>query len=199
MLYAYENKREDFGNVLEKTANTIIAETNRLDSLVNEFSSFARLPSLKLEQKDIVATLKDVADFFRNGYPDTTIDYVVTEKKYVMDFDENQLKQVLINLIRNAIEACQTGQKYVKIFTLKETNSFTIGIADRSGGIPPEAADKLFEPYFTTKENGTGLGLAIAERIVIEHGGDLWYENIEGGAVFFVELPRALTGGTVEE
>lgn len=199
VLYAFENKREDFENILKKTANTIIKETNRLETLVNEFSSFARLPNLKLEQKDIIATLKDVADFFRNGYPDVTIDYVVAEKKYIMDFDENQLKQVLINLIRNAIEACHDGQKYVKMFTLNESDSFTIGIADRSGGIPPEAADKLFEPYFTTKENGTGLGLAIAERIVIEHGGNLWYEDIEGGSVFFIELPRSLRGGNLEE
>ena len=174
---------------MNKTAATIIQETKRLENLVNEFSKFARLPYLKKQMQDMKSTLDEIVIFFQGAYSELDLETQFPHSECVMEYDSDQLKQVLINIVTNAIEASAEARKYVRIeLTVKEETAL-IAIRDRSGGIPDDNLDKVFEPYFTTKQNGTGLGLVIAEKIIMEHNGNIWFDSNNVGTTFYIELP----------
>ena len=192
LLYSYESKPNEFPEILSKTTSTIINETKRLENLVNEFSKFARLPSPKFERRNVIQTLMDVIVFFENAYPDFRIkrEFDGSENgKIYLDYDENQIKQVMINIMNNAMDACAGGEKNIVIGAARNEQAYVLSFKDSGKGIPPEARDKVFEPYFTTKPHGNGIGLAIAERIMLEHGGNIWFETGDAGTVFYLELP----------
>ncbi len=189
MLYIYEFKPKEFGDILYKTTATIINETKRLEKLVNEFSKFARLPNVKLEKKNIVNTLNEITDFFQGAYPLFKIIKNVQFSELYINYDESQFKQVIINLVNNAIEACENTEKYVEIKAEQFEDNFILSILDKGSGIPAEMQDKIFEPYFTTKKHGNGIGLAIAERIVSEHNGIMWFESRDDGTTFYIQIP----------
>jgi len=114
--------------------------------------------------------------------------------------DSGHLKQVLINLVRNAVEAID-GAGTVTLRTRatrtrlngRETDTVILEVSDTGKGIPPEAEKRLFDPFFSTKETGTGLGLPIAARIIEKHGGTLQYQTRLGhGTAFGVVLPREI-------
>ncbi len=188
LQYAFELKKPNFDEILEKTTGIVISEAGRLENLVNEFSKFARLPYLNKIRKNIIQTLEEVLTFFEGAYPDFQIVGQFDPDMVMLDYDEDQIKQVVINVIMNAIEACDGCEKHVTIMT-SAVNRFILAIADNSGGIPEDKREKIFEPYFTTKSGGTGLGLAIAERIIVEHGGNIWFQVEDNGTIFYIELP----------
>jgi C4-dicarboxylate-specific signal transduction histidine kinase len=105
------------------------------------------------------------------------------------------LEQVLSNLILNAMDAMsetRQSEKVVSVETALDRNCAEVAIADRGPGVPPEAAGKIFDPFYSTKEHGMGMGLAIVRTIVEAHNGDIKVENADhGGAVFRVKLPLA--------
>ncbi len=189
LLYAYDTKPGEFKEILNKTTSTIINETKRLENLVNEYSQFARLPNPKMEKKDIISILNDTMDFFQGAYPDFKIIRKMEPEESFLTIDENQIRQVIINLVNNAIEASDNMEKVVTVAARPLENNFIISIADKGKGIPKDIQEKMFEPYLTTKQNGSGIGLAIAERIVLEHNGNLWFETGEKGTVFYIQLP----------
>jgi len=103
--------------------------------------------------------------------------------------DRDQILQVLLNLVRNAVEAMPDGGP-VRVTARREGEAVVFSVTDSGPGISPEDLPRVFEPYFTTKEGGTGLGLAIARRIAEEHGGRLDLESTPGrGATFTLRLP----------
>lgn len=185
---------EDFAAILEKTTNTIIGETKRLENLVNEFSQYARLPYPKIERHDIVPLLMETAGFIQDGYPHALIEKDFPVKSLMADFDDSQFKQVLHNLVKNGIEAQPGDNAWLKISLEQKASSLKITIADHGPGIPDNIWDHIFEPYYTTKDKGTGLGLAIAERIILEHGGYIWFDSSSQGSRFYIELPLNKTG-----
>lgn len=190
LLYAYEYKQAEFGEILTKTTSTIISEAKRLENLVNEFSRFARLPYMKLEKRDVIRMLHQVTEFFQGAYPADDIQTSFPFDTFTLVFDENQLKQVVINLINNALDASiEKTKRWVMISAEKTEDTFVIVVKDHGTGIPEDVQDKIFEPYFTTKPMGSGIGLAIAERIVMEHNGGFWFETGKDGTSFFVSLP----------
>ena len=190
LLYSYDFKQNDFEDILKKSTQIIINETKRLENLVNEFSKFSRLPYPKFEDKNITNTLKELIEFYKTTYPEFKFDIDLPKKEIIISYDEDQIKQALINIINNSIEASANTEKYVKV-SLKETSiSIIISIQDKGQGIPIEIKDKIFNPYFTTKPKGIGLGLAIAERIILDHNGYIWFETKEDGTYFFIELTK---------
>ena len=103
----------------------------------------------------------------------------------------DQLKQVLINLSRNSLDAMESGG--VLTFTLKKIagDIAQIQIKDTGMGIAPEIVEQIFDPYFSTKDGGTGLGLSICKRIIEEHKGDIYVENnADNGCTFYINLPK---------
>jgi signal transduction histidine kinase len=106
-----------------------------------------------------------------------------------LEFDPNLMKQVLLNLIKNAAEAMHAGGT-LSISTEEGTGEVRITIADSGSGISGENFVKVFEPFFTTKEKGTGLGLTLVFKVIKEHGGEIEVKSKEGkGTVFSISLP----------
>jgi signal transduction histidine kinase len=110
--------------------------------------------------------------------------------------DTNQLSQVLLNLVLNAIDACDRGDT-VEVVLSSEADadgrtegSVRIDVTDDGPGVSPEVRDRLFEPFVTTKTHGTGLGLAISQQIVEEHHGQIRCEFLDRGTRFTIRLPR---------
>ncbi len=108
-----------------------------------------------------------------------------------VDCDPEQIKQLLLNLILNAIQATE-GQGTVSIHPYFTETTLCVEVCDQGRGIDREKREHIFEPFFTTKENGTGLGLAIASNIAAQHGGSLTFQpNGRRGSIFRMELPAA--------
>ena len=108
--------------------------------------------------------------------------------------DKDQIARVLTNLIKNAIEATSDQKEatiWVRVQNADELQSVEVSVQDTGPGLTPDQAERVFEPYVTTKSGGTGLGLPISHRIAVEHGGDLTYTTPpEGGACFTLTLPH---------
>lgn len=192
LLFAYEFKPREFSGILDKTTTTIINETRRLENLVNEFSKFARLPSPQLEPISLEPLVRETMDFFAEAYPRQTFRINLPDNIPLETMaDAAQIKQVLINLIQNAMEASAPGRENpVEISSRIDEFHVYLQVKDSGTGISTETQERMFEPYFTTKTGGTGIGLAIAERIMIEHGGNISYETSPNGTCFTLEFPH---------
>ena len=182
----YYMKSEDLPAVLEKSMGIINEEVGNLQSLVNAFSGFAKMPEAKFQVYNLNKQLKEISDQYSD---DATIEMELDDKLENIYADSMQMKQVLVNLIQNAIQACPDEPKLL-LSTKVSGKSCNISIKDHGTGIEPEALEKIFEPYFTTKKKGTGLGLAITRRIIRQHGGDILAESTVGaGSTFTIYLP----------
>ncbi|MCX7820842.1 MAG: ATP-binding protein [Brevinematales bacterium] len=187
LLLTYTKNRENFENIFDKTLTTIIEETKRIENLVNEFSKFLRLPPLNIQKQNIIEVILEVKDFFSNAYPE--INFIIKNEfdEFILEFDKEKIKQVLYNLVKNAVEATQ--EKKIIIGTELKDNNFRVYVKDFGKGIDSEIEEQIFKPYFTTKNDGNGIGLALSERIIAEHNGQLDFINDEIGVTFYFELP----------
>jgi signal transduction histidine kinase len=169
----------------------IHGEVDRLTAITEEYLRFARLPRPKLEREHVNGIVNDVVEFQRE---DLALRGVKVEARLAEDLptiaaDEAQLRQALLNLIRNAADA-MTGGGTLTLATARTEEGVDIRVADTGAGIAPDALAKIFEPFFSTKEGGTGLGLALTQQIVAEHGGKILVESQPGrGTTFTVRLP----------
>ena len=122
--------------------------------------------------------------------PAVAVEFSPDTEDPVAAFDAGQIEQVLINLVRNAVEAMGEGGGHIGIATIAEDAAGTIMISDDGPGIARKLQNRIFEPFFTTKKGGTGLGLAVCRQIVAEHGGEMHVESEPGaGATFRIILP----------
>jgi signal transduction histidine kinase len=184
-----------------KDTDIISAEISRLEHIVQDILSFARPsdPMLKTIAADTL--LREVQGLMSPNLESREVQLVVESgPELLIRADSGHLKQVLVNLVRNAAEAID-GAGTVTLRTRaaraplggRETDAVILEVADNGKGIPPEVEKRLFDPFFTTKETGTGLGLPIAARIVEKHGGMLQYQTRPGhGTTFGVVLPREI-------
>ncbi len=180
--------------VVAESTETILREVNSLKLMVEEFSRFARLPNVKLENRNLNEIVKQATSRYEDGFADAQIESDLGENLPTAMLDEEQMRRVFVNLIENAIEAFDKSQPdkriFVKTFYEKARDLIVTEISDNGNGISPSDFQKLFQPYFSTKGRGTGLGLAIVQRIVAEHHGKIKaVANKPRGAKFIVELP----------
>jgi len=170
----------------------IIRQVEHLQSLVADFSNFAKLPAVNLEEGDVRRVVAEVINDFKQTYPNIEWKLELAEDVPNVLFDENALKRVLLNLILNAIEAVQAkSQKVigVKIDGQPDLSKVVIKVWDNGPGLSKEEKDIIFEPYFSKKKEGTGLGLAIVKTLIAEQKGKIWVESNEPqGSVFIIEL-----------
>ncbi|HEX8367505.1 MAG TPA: ATP-binding protein [Pyrinomonadaceae bacterium] len=183
-----------FEKVVEESTSTILREVNSLKSMVDEFSRFARLPNVRLEDGSVNEIVRQSVALYEDRFNDVRIETILARNLPPAMLDEEQLKRVFVNLIDNAIEAFDKSRAdkriNVKTFHDKGRDLIVAEVSDNGGGIAPSNFQKLFQPYFSTKGRGTGLGLAIVQRIVIEHGGKIKaVNNSPRGAKFIIELP----------
>lgn len=180
----------DLPSIIEKGTATIIEEVDTLMTIIGEFSRFARLPESRLEPGDLNAKIANCIDFF-NAHENIHFHLHLDETLPQMLFDKILIRQVMINLIQNAIDSIPgSGNIWIKTFFDREKMLVRISIKDDGAGIKEEHLPKIFEPTFSSKEHGTGLGLAIVEKIIFEHRGRIRCNSRPGeGAEFIIELP----------
>ncbi len=187
--------RTDFEKLAAECAGLIEHEVQTLESLVEEFSQFARFPAAKLAPADLNTVVESAVALFRGRLDGLTVKMDLAESVPLVKADPELMRRVLANLIDNAAEAMENStirQLRVGTRTVSDGDAVEIEVSDSGQGISPEDKLKLFLPHFSTKERGTGLGLAIASRIVAEHNGTIRVEdNLPVGTRFVIRFPAA--------
>jgi signal transduction histidine kinase len=174
----------------------IRGEVARLNGIVQEFLRLARAPALQRESVGVATLLHEVASLMEAEANARAVHLTLQlpEGLPSVAVDRQQLKQALINLLLNAIQATPPGGS-VQVVAAAAVKTLRIAVADSGSGIAPEMMDRIFDPYFTTKPEGTGLGLPIALRIIQAHGGTLDVSSaLGGGTTVEVRLPIATPG-----
>jgi two-component system nitrogen regulation sensor histidine kinase NtrY len=194
----------DFPKVLDDATNVIIQEVEQLKALVDRFSRFAKqaevdLPGLagpedalgsKREIADIHAIIRDVVKLYEDTSPGVELKTDLDPAVRPARMDPEQMRRALINLVENALVAVSgQGRITVRTRAMKDQGKIAVELEDTGSGVHPKLKEKIFMPYFSTKENGTGLGLAIVSRVVEDHGGRIYVrDNKPRGSVFTIEL-----------
>jgi two-component system nitrogen regulation sensor histidine kinase NtrY len=175
------------------SASLIGREVATLKTLVDEFSAFARFPTSKPVPARVNDILENALNVFEGRLNGIAIHRDLAADLPIVQADPDQMKRVVVNLIDNAAEALEQSLRkeiWVRSALDPERDIVEITVADSGPGISPEAKERLFLPYFSTKRSGTGLGLAIINRIVAEHHGSIRAEeNLPTGTKFVIELP----------
>jgi two-component system nitrogen regulation sensor histidine kinase NtrY len=181
----------DDGQVFEECTNLIINQVEELKRLVNEFSSFARMPASNPTPNNINKIIKESIGLYKEAQANVKIAFSDSSEVPIFKVDKEQMKRVMINLLDNAIAAIDgDGEIVIDLSYDKEQEMVKIEVSDNGKGIPPEHKMRLFEPYFSTKEHGTGLGLTIASTIISDHNGFIRVQdNKPSGTKFVIELP----------
>ena len=188
---AYDRGLQDFDEILQESTTAVLEEVGRLRRIVDDFGEFAQLPSPKKN----ALNLRDVGEHVRNllSGEDAQIRLIAPPHALNVLGDRDQLTQVFINLVKNAIEATKenTSQRAEIDIELRQTAQCTeIVISDNGPGLSTMAKEEAFTPNFTTKRKGSGLGLAIVERIVDAHSGQVRFTTQQdGGAAILISLP----------
>ncbi|MBC7385637.1 MAG: HAMP domain-containing protein [Cryobacterium sp.] len=182
------------GQLLRECTATIIQHTDELKEMVNEFSDFARMPEVTLASNSLNETVRETLSLYEQAHSDIRFHYEGDPKLPNFFFDRDQIKRVLINFFDNAVAALRGDrlEKRIDITTLYHSSLeiAVIDFRDNGAGMPDDVKSRVFEPYFSTKQDGTGLGLAIAKRIVSDHHGFIRVQSEPGeGTHFIVELP----------
>jgi nitrogen fixation/metabolism regulation signal transduction histidine kinase len=188
---AHERGRADFGEIFDEGTRAIAEEVRRLKRIVDEFSRFARLPAPERAAVPAEDLLAAVLALFPEPPTGVAIVRDAAPGLPPVLADRDQVLQLLLNLVRNGLEAMPRGGT-LAVSARRVPEGVAFAVADTGAGIAPDDLARVFEPYFTTKEGGTGLGLAIAHRIAEEHGGRLEAASAPGrGATFTLTLPAA--------
>ena len=205
LIRARQLSPEEFDEVFRESTHTLSMEIANLKTIVGRFSDFSRMPKPQLERIDAGAAITRVAHLYvglGNGMPEASeprspgpqrIEYSVeipTSPLWI-DADPELLHRALSNLVLNAMDAMPDGGTLTLSAASRE-GKIEIRVSDTGEGLTPEECERLFTPYYTTKQHGTGLGLAIVQSVVADHNGAIAVESrTGGGATFVITLPRA--------
>ncbi|MBK9950056.1 MAG: HAMP domain-containing protein [Candidatus Competibacteraceae bacterium] len=186
---------EEQGKVLERGTHTIVQQVQAMKEMVDAFSEYARPPRLQLAPLELNEFVTEVLYLYRDYPAGVEIKLDLTQEPLRVNGDKGRLRQLLHNLVKNAIEAIRDGHgSTLWISTRREhvagTDRVELSVRDDGPGFPDSVHANAFEPYVTTKLKGTGLGLAIVKKIVEEHGGWIQLETpADGGARIAIRLP----------
>ncbi|OQA10966.1 MAG: Sporulation kinase E [Firmicutes bacterium ADurb.Bin373] len=174
----------------------MIEELDRANSIISEFLSLARNKAVELKESDLNTLIKNI-------FPLLQADGLVADKFVELDLqdvpklklDEKEIRQLIHNLARNGMDAMPSNGT-LKIRTYLESEEVILAVEDQGGGIPPEIAENIGTPFFTTKDTGTGLGLAVCYSIAKRHEARIDFETGPGGTTFFVRFKvSGVSGG----
>ena len=188
---------EQFDEVFSESTATLLAELENLKAIIGRFSDFAKMPAPHLEPTDLNATVQDVVKFFdapihAPGRPPIQVDLRLDEQAGSVPADPEQIRRALRNLVLNALDAMPKGGTLsIATQNLNGSGRVAVEISDTGQGLTPEECERLFTPYYTTKQHGTGLGLAIVQSVVSDHKGTITVRSQPGqGTTFRIELNR---------
>jgi two-component system, NtrC family, nitrogen regulation sensor histidine kinase NtrY len=189
------SSRTEFEKLAAECAGLIEREVKTLESLVDEFSQFARFPTARLAPADLNSIVSSALNLFQGRLEGITVRRDLAAGLPPVKADPELMRRVVANLIDNAAEAMEgSAIRKLRVATRAESDgdAVVVEISDSGHGISPQDKEKLFLPHFSTKERGTGLGLAIASRIVAEHNGTIRVEdNLPAGTKFLIRFPAA--------
>ena len=185
LIATFRDKNKKFDEIFEKVSSTILNQIESLNSIASEFSRFAKMPSYKIEEVDLGIISADIINLFTDEAVNIKLE--VDDKLPKVNADNSQVRRLLINLIRNSIQAEASEIK----LAINRSNDFcTLIIEDNGKGINPEIRDKIFDQNFTTKTSGMGLGLKLAKRFMDGIGGSIELaESDQPGTIFKVSFP----------
>jgi two-component system nitrogen regulation sensor histidine kinase NtrY len=194
---SWKKQHPSFEEIMDESTRTVLEEADRLKKIVAEFSDFARMPKPDMARIDLNDIVRSALSLYHGA---VKVESRLAPDVPELDGDRDQLTQVLLNLVENARDAIgnrDDGRIAVTTRRGEANDRALLVVEDNGPGVPAELKDKVFAPYFTTKQakGGTGLGLAIVHRIVSDHGGRITISDApERGARFTIELP--LRSGT---
>jgi len=194
--------------VFDKCTDTIIKHVGDVSRMVDEFSSFARMPKPEIAMHDLRSAVRDPVTLFQMGSDKVEVRLSVPEDKMVMAIDPRLIGRVITNLVKNGTEAVETAHEadpdrpkgLVEVRVSRDGDLAIIDVIDNGTGLDKQNRARLLEPYMTTKSKGTGLGLAIVQKIIEQHGGSLSLDDVTpsperpSGAWVQIRLPMRDTG-----
>ena len=187
------NEKENFKNYLK----TIIKQIKQIESLVNEFSDFARMPKPILQNSNIIEIIESNISLLREFDENISIKLNCKNSKLFLKCDADQISRVFLNLIKNSIESIQeksqkNGEftKIIDIEIINKNDYITANITDNGTGFTKENIKNIIKPYFTTKPAGSGLGLSIVNKIINDHNGSIKFNSNNNGAKVEITLPK---------
>ncbi len=195
----YARQLADGGPVFDECTRTIIQQVEELKTLVNEFSTFARMPAGEHTAQDLNTLVEEALVLFREGHREIDFVFEPEADLPILELDREGVKRAVINIVDNAVAACasrrrtvpdERGRVELRTVSDPRLGIVRLEIADTGDGMTAEVKARLFEPYFSTKPDGTGLGLAIVSAIVADHNGFIRArDNVPRGSRFIMEFP----------
>ncbi|HWZ53466.1 MAG TPA: ATP-binding protein [Candidatus Acidoferrales bacterium] len=192
---AKELNSGQFEEVFHESTGILLAEIENLKNIVGRFSEFSKMPQPELGPMQVNDVVRSVVKLFEAqfgavGRPPITPELHLDEHVPTIQADSALLHRALENLILNAMDAMPAGG-VLMLRTSPKDGGVHLEVSDTGTGLTPEECERLFTPYYTTKQHGTGLGLAIVQSVVSDHGGRIWVESETGvGTSFHIELPN---------
>jgi nitrogen fixation/metabolism regulation signal transduction histidine kinase len=191
---AREQNSGQFDEVFRESTGILITEIENLKAIVGRFSDFAKMPLPELDTVNLNEIVRNVVKLFEGefsavGRPAITPELHLEEDLPTIQADATLLHRAIENLVLNAMDAMPAGG-VLMLRTQHAATEVNLEISDTGTGLTPEETERLFTPYYTTKQHGTGLGLAIVQAVVADHGGRISVESETGvGTSFHIELP----------
>ncbi len=194
----YRKQIEDNPELFEELTSTIIRQVGELRKMVDEFSSFARLPKPVFRSEDVAGLTRQALFLQEVSRPDIDFSFAAEGEVETIACDRHQFGQAMTNVLKNAVEAVdartkEAGEGFkgrIKVALRPAGERIEVAVIDNGIGLPQDR-DRIVEPYVTTREKGTGLGLAIVNKIVEEHGGEMSFaSNADSGAIVTMSFAR---------
>lgn len=192
---SYELKRPDFPAILDQAVRTIAEEVDTLKRMLQEFSDFGRFPVPAFAPCRVSELLADLESLYGHDVADGRLRFTHAPREVTVSLDAAQIRQALVNLIKNGLEALNDGGR-VTVSTEARGDGLEISVSDTGPGLSAQQRAQLFMPGFTTKIHGSGLGLTTVERIVNEHGGTVTVESPSDGGSPAGTKPAPAVGTT---
>jgi two-component system, NtrC family, nitrogen regulation sensor histidine kinase NtrY len=193
LVRARQDNPEQFEEVFRESSKTLLAEISNLKVIVGRFSEFSKMPQPHLQPVQVNDVIRGVMLLFqaqlgKNGKIKSEL--VLDSSLNTISADGELLHRAISNLVLNAMDAMPEGGT-LTLRTHSQEDSIEIEVADTGSGLTPEECERIFTPYYTSKQHGTGLGLAIVQSVVSDHGGTIRVQSDPGrGTTFVIELPR---------
>lgn len=193
MVRARELSPAEFEEVFTESATTMLAELRNLKAIIGRFSDFSKMPKPQFQRVDVNELVRNVVKLHEGQVKSAAkpVELVLDADEHArtVDADPELLHRVLANLVLNALDALPEGGR-ITVRTRAADERAVIEVSDTGVGLTTEESERLFTPYYTTKQHGTGLGLAIAQSVIADHHGTITVDSSPGrGTTFHIELP----------
>jgi two-component system, NtrC family, nitrogen regulation sensor histidine kinase NtrY len=197
LVRARTQSPEQFDEVFQESSSTLLAEISNLKTIIGRFSEFSKMPHPQLQAVQLNEILRGVVKLYQAqllapGRPAIDCQLELDESVGTIAADPDLVRRALSNLVLNAMDAMPNGGT-LRLRSRRDDGKARIEIADTGAGLTREECERIFTPYYTSKQHGTGLGLAIVQSVVSDHGGRISVQSEPGrGTTFVVELPENL-------